>query len=173
MKVKKKVKSVKKHAFGVLLYRKDAVSGAISVFLVQENSPRYWAEERTKIWGLPKGRGDETETAFESASREFYEEVGCALPNVKFKKLMEHHRPNARRKITVFVGNATGHELAYVSSNVQTREWPRKSGNIVTYPEIFDAQWIPLDIAIRVVLPGQKKILKKFAKKQARKQKNR
>ena len=159
------VGKLRKHAYGVLLWRKDQDTGSYSVFLVRENGPRYWGSGRQKIWGLPKGGGEVGESAFESASREFAEEVGMPLPDIKYKKMMDHHRPKVRQMITVFTGNASKVDVAYVSSNHRTCEWPRKSGQVVTYPEIEDAQWLPLDIAVRIVLPGQRRILRKFAKK--------
>lgn len=165
----KKIKTIKKHAFGVLLYRTDIVTGELNVFLAQANGPRYWAPSRTKIWGLPKGRGEFGETEFESAAREFEEEIGMPVPDLKFKKMMDHHRFSARQMITVFVGNANKVDVTYVSSNHQSCEWPYASGNVISYPEILDAQWFPLDEAIKIVLPGQREILQKFSKDHARK----
>lgn len=169
MNTHKNTKRIKKHAFGILLYRTDSLTGELNVFLAQANGPRYWFPSRTQIWGLPKGRGEIGETAFESAAREFEEEVGMPLPPVKFKKMMDHHRTEARQMITVFKGNVNKFDVNYVSSNHQSREWPEFSGNVVTYPEISTARWFPLDQAIKVVLPGQREILKQFSKEHARK----
>jgi predicted NUDIX family NTP pyrophosphohydrolase len=169
MNTHKKTKRIKKHAFGILLYRTDSLTGELNVFLAQANGPRYWFPSRTQIWGLPKGRGETGETEFESAAREFEEEVGMPLPPLKFKKMMDHHRTDARQMITVFKGNANKFDINYVSSNHQTREWPESSGNVVSYPEISTARWFPLDQAMKVVLPGQREILKQFSKDHARK----
>lgn len=173
-KTHKKFKKLKKHAFGILLYKKDA-DGGYSVFLAKANGPRYWSPNRVNIWGLPKGRGEAGESEFDAAKREFEEEIGAPLPDIKFKKMMDHHRPNARQMITVFVGKANKVDVQFQGSNHQSCEWPRKSGNIISYPEIVDARWVPIEQAMKIVLPGQRRILAEFLKKKVtkkRKKKN-
>lgn len=169
MNMSKKTKPIKRHAFAILLYRQES-SGAFSVFLAQANGPRYWKREQTNNWGLPKGRSDFGETAFDSAKREFREEIGCELPKVRYKFFMHHVRPKARRQVTVFAARVRhSHAVVFGGSNYQRRQWPAKSDQWVEYPEITDAKWFPLDDAMKHVLPGQKKILKTL-RKQLRKQ---
>lgn len=159
-----KRKRLKKHAFGVLLHR-TTVEGLLEVFLVQENGPQYWEKGRTKIWGLPKGKGNPDEKSKKAAKREFEEEVGIPFPKIEIKKLMHHHRPRIRHMITVFVGNANNVDIHFVKSETQTKEYPCKSGQLITYPEVKTGQWFDVKTSLQIILPGQRKILRQFVKK--------
>jgi predicted NUDIX family NTP pyrophosphohydrolase len=160
----KNVKSIKRHAFAILLYRVNT-KGKVEVFLAQANGPRYWKRQQENRWGLPKGRSEIGETPFASASREFHEEIGIPLPSGRYRFFMQHVRPKARRQVTVFAAQVTlAQNIVFGGSNFQTKEWPPKSGASITYAEIVDAQWFPIKAAMSMVLPGQRPILKKLKK---------
>jgi predicted NUDIX family NTP pyrophosphohydrolase len=154
---------IKRHAFAILLYRFNA-KGKVEVFLAQANGPRYWKRQQENRWGLPKGRSDAGETPFQAASREFNEEIGIPLPRARYEFFMKHVRPKASRQVTVFKAAITDQEVTFGGSNVQVKVWPPKSGQTVTYAEIVDAQWFPMKEALKIVLPGQRPILKKLKK---------
>lgn len=159
----KNVKSIKRHAFAILLYRfNDA--GKVEVFLAQANGPRYWKRQQENRWGLPKGRSDAGETPFQAASREFNEEIGVPLPAARYRFFASHVRPKASRQVTVFAALIENQKVVFGGSNVQVKEWPPKSGKTITYAEIVDAQWFTMKQALKIVLPGQRPILKKLKK---------
>ena len=161
---KKAGRRIKRHAFAILLYNVDA-TGVLRIFLAQANGPRYWVRQNENRWGLPKGQSDEDELPFEAASREYFEEIGAPLPKGAYRFFMENVRVKARRKVTVFASEIFDMEkVFFVNSNIQTREYPVKSGSFVKYAEIVDAQWFRYKQAKSLVLPGQKPILKKLKK---------
>lgn len=152
---------IKSHSCGILLHRIDPKTGDTLVFLGEANNPRYWNANRKHpehIWGLPKGRMEPDESPLETAKREFEEEIGLPAPNLHYEKTMDFKTPH-HKLITVFEADATGIEMHFGEPEVITREYPKGSGEFVSYTEFKDAQWIPLDKALTMVMWGQKGIL--------------
>ena len=151
-----------RHAFAILLYRYNR-KGNLEVFLAHENSPRYWSQAPAEHWGFPKGRADKGETPFQAATREFREEIGTRLPTGSYRFLMHHVRFHARRQVTVFTAE-TFDDVVFGGCEPVEREYPAKSGEIVLYNEILDARWFKGKKARKVMLPGQKAILRQLLK---------
>lgn len=155
-----------RHSYGILLYRYTD-EGKLQVFLGHASSPRYWTRNPKKIWGIPKGRAGRNEKPLETAKREFQEEVGIPAPDLKYKKLCKYATPHKhrRKRITIFIGDATGLDIAYGGSQEHTRHWPsKKKGAKVTYLEMDDAQWFTKKKALKRALWGQRGALRLFFK---------
>ena len=131
------------------------------VFLVHMGGP-YWAHKDEGAWSIPKGEYDPTaESAQEVAAREFGEEVGLPAPSGPWHDLGEHRMPSGKRVRTFAVH--TDADLAFVSSNLFTMEWPPRSGRVGEFPETDGAQWFELDVARRRLVSGQVPILDRLA----------
>jgi predicted NUDIX family NTP pyrophosphohydrolase len=149
-----------KHSCGILLYS-VANDGGISVFLCQANGPRFWEKPENSPWGFPKGGREKKESLLQTAKREFLEEIGTEAPDISYEDKIEYIT-HYGKKITIFVGDATGVEPEFGDSAIMTREWPPRSGKSISYPEIRDAQWVPLKEARKKVMRSQLPLLKQF-----------
>ena len=134
---------------GLLMYRiKD---GAIQVLLAHPGGP-YFAKKDDESWSIPKGEPGPDEDLFLTAQREFEEETGLkpagpfvALQPVKQKGGKVVHA-------WAFVGDC---DPATIHSNTFTMEWPPKSGQQQTFPEIARAEFSDLATARRKIKFGQ------------------
>jgi predicted NUDIX family NTP pyrophosphohydrolase len=140
---------VARRSAGLLLFR--TVAGALEVLLVHPGGP-FWANRDHGAWSIPKGEVAVDEDPFQAALREFREETGRSVHG-DFIPL------GSLRK----AGGKTVHAWAVRSefdpsqleSNTFVMEWPPRSGQLQTFPEIDRAAWFPLDIARVKMLEGQ------------------
>jgi len=134
---------------GLLMYRiKD---GAIQVLLAHPGGP-YHAKKDDESWSIPKGEPGPDEDLLLTAQREFEEETGLKpagpfvpLPPVKQKGGKVVHA-------WAFEGDC---DPAAIKSNTFTMEWPPKSGQQQTFPEIDRAEFFDLATARRKIKSGQ------------------
>lgn len=151
---------VNDHSCGILLYRKNPGED-VEVFLVEANSPHFWNNPHANAWGVPNGGREGKETVLETAKREFFEEVGVEAPDVTYSQLPDY-LTHYGKTITVFTGDATGLDVDFNGSVTTSREWPPKSGRMVSYEEATDAQWFRLSEAEQNIMESQQPILHEF-----------
>ncbi len=135
---------------GLLLYRR-AASG-LEVLIAHMGGP-FWAGKDEHAWSIPKGEYLPGEDPLAAARREFEEELGMPAPDADYRLLGEF-RQRSGKVVTVFAAEA---DLVVdaVTSNTFPLEWPPRSGRIVEFPEIDDAQWMPLEAARTKLVVGQ------------------
>lgn len=131
----------KRKSSGILLYRTGAVGP--EVFLVLHGGP-YWAKRDAGAWTIPKGEFDDTETPLAAAIREFGEETGTILQGdfVALTPVVQ----KAGKQVFAFALNGDL-DAATVQSNTFKMEWPPRSGNWQTFPEVAKAAWFPVSTA--------------------------
>lgn len=158
-----------KKSYGILLYRFNAEkNNRVEVFLGHANAPKFWSRSHKPLWCIPKGRKDKgvDESNLATAKREFHEEVGILppdVPYVKFEKYKTPHR-NVSKRITIYVGDATGLDISYGGSMHHIIEFPAKSKKYVEYFEMDDADWFSEKKAIKNALWGQRGAIRDFFK---------
>ena len=104
-------------------------------------------------WSVPKGEYSDGEDALAVAKREFTEETGIPIGEVK-DFLGELKQPSGKR---VSVWTVEGDcSVSQITSNTFSMEWPRKTGKIQEFPEVDAAAWFPVEIAVTMILKGQK-----------------
>ncbi|RME91671.1 MAG: NUDIX domain-containing protein [Verrucomicrobia bacterium] len=141
-----------KTSAGLVVYRfRD---GRLEVFLAHPGGP-YFARKDEGHWSIPKGEVAPGEELFQTALREFEEEVGVAFdPQEPFLEL-----GSIRQK-----GGKTVHAWAverdfelkeFPPTNAFTMEWPKGSGRMQTFPEIDRARFFPLAEARRFIKAEQ------------------
>lgn len=132
-------------AAGLVLIRRTP---EIQALIVHPGGP-FWARKENGAWSIPKGLIEEGESALDAARRETSEELGIALPEPPFFELGEARFASGKRVI----GFATelDFDVACLSSNEVEMEWPPKSGNRISFPEVDRAAWVSLERA-RVLL---------------------
>ena len=134
---------------GLLMYRiKD---GAIQVLLAHPGGP-YFAKKDDESWSIPKGEPGPDEDLFLTAQREFEEETGLK-PAGPFIPLQPVKQKGGKVvHAWAFEGDC---DPATIQSNTFTMEWPPRSGQQQTFPEIDRAEFFDLATARRKVKAAQ------------------
>ena len=139
----------KKRSAGILMYRREGAE--ILLLLVHPGGP-YWAKKDFGSWSIPKGEYAEGEDALAAARREFAEETGCK-PEGEFQPLGELIQSGGKRVVAWAVsGNFDPKALA---SNQFEMEWPPRSGQMRSFPEVDRAAWFTAAEARERLLASQ------------------
>ena len=119
---------------GILLYRIS--EKALELFLVHPGGP-FWNNKDKGAWTIPKGEVEEGEDLIEAAKREFKEETGIdphgefiPIGSVKLKSGKIIHG-------WAFKGDWSG----LIVSNFFKMEYPPKSGQFRSFPEVDKAEF--------------------------------
>ncbi|MES9965622.1 MAG: NUDIX domain-containing protein [Candidatus Sedimenticola sp. 20ELBAFRAG] len=141
----------KVHSAGVLLY-KFSDSGELLLFLAHPGGP-YWAKKDEFSWSIPKGLVEENENDYVAvAKREFKEEIGSEI-EVELQELGAFKQPSGK-VVHAWYGEQDINPDT-VESNLFELEWPPKSGNTQSFPEIDRANWFNYPTAKKKILKGQ------------------
>lgn len=126
----------------------DEHGDAVEVLLGHMGGP-FWAAKDDGAWSFPKGEYEPDESAEGAARREFFEELGLAVPEGPLLA-MGHVRASGKQ-ITMFaVRGDPG--IAAFAPGMFTMEWPPKSGRTASFPEIDAVAWFSLaDARLKVV----------------------
>jgi predicted NUDIX family NTP pyrophosphohydrolase len=143
----------RKQAAGLLLFRRAV--GALEVLLVHPGGP-LWARKDDGAWSIPKGQVEPDEDALAAARREVEEETG-ARPSGTFIALSPVRQTGG--KIVHVWAIESDFDPASLKSNLFEMEWPPKSGNRRSFPEVDRAAWFDLETAGRKILPSQAVVL--------------
>lgn len=119
---------------GVLLHRvhDDGRAGAEIEVLIGHPGGPYWHARTTSVVG-PQGRAyDSGDDPWQSAKREFLEELGLAVPTGQRRELGTVKQPSGKL-LTVFAV-AADLDIGEFRSNTFTLEWPRGLGRLREFP---------------------------------------
>lgn len=131
-----------KHSAGLLLHR--VRDGGREVLLVHPGGP-FWARRDDAAWSIPKGEFDPGEDPLAAARREFLEETG-ALPVAEAVPLGVRKGSGKLIHVWAVEGDC---DASAITSNAFVMEWPPRSGNMRSFPEVDRAAWFDLDTARR------------------------
>jgi predicted NUDIX family NTP pyrophosphohydrolase len=138
---------------GILLYRRK--SGAIEVLLIHPGGP-FWRGREQGAWMIPKGGVEEGEDVAACALREFEEELGTRPEGTP--RPLCRIRQAGGKWVEAFVLEGDLDAERIVSNEFQV-EWPPRSGEYRSYPEVDRAAWFGLAEARAQILPSQTPIL--------------
>jgi predicted NUDIX family NTP pyrophosphohydrolase len=143
---------------GLVMFRRRA--GAPEVLLVHPGGP-FWAKKDLGAWTIPKGELEEGEDELATARREFEEETGIR-PEGPFHPL-GHIRQKGGKVVHAwaFEGDC---DPAAMRSNTYRVQWPPRSGQWRTFPEVDRAEWFSLDEARRRINAAQAELLDQVAR---------
>jgi predicted NUDIX family NTP pyrophosphohydrolase len=136
---------------GILLHRRVA-NGSVEVLLAHPGGP-IWARRDEGVWTIPKGEIDEGEEPWAVALREFEEETGHPAPDGEPIDLGEVRQKGG--KLVVAWALEGDLDPATAHSNTFPFQWPPKSGQWITVPEIDRVEWFAPDTARRRIKDTQ------------------
>jgi predicted NUDIX family NTP pyrophosphohydrolase len=153
-----------KTSAGLLMYRHDLATGAVSVLLAHPGGP-FFRNKDDGAWTLPKGELEGDEEALACALREFREETGIAPRGAALIALGEVRQKGGKR-VLAWAFEAPAGELdlsALPASNTFELEWPPRSGKRQSFPEIDKLGLFPLAAARVKILPAQAAFLDRLS----------
>lgn len=149
---------MKRHSAGIIVYRTK--NGEPEVLLAHMGAP-WWAKKDIGAWTIPKGEVEESEDPFQTAKREFGEELGLPLPDGQFIELGSIEQNN-NKTVTAWAV-AADMDVSEIKSNTFKAEWPPKSGKTQEFPEIDKAAWFSLAKAAQKSVKGQAELFERLA----------
>jgi predicted NUDIX family NTP pyrophosphohydrolase len=143
---------------GILLFRRGG--DGLEVLLVHPGGP-FFARKDDGSWSIPKGLYEEGEEPLAAARREFEEELGSPCPGGDALELGEIRQKNGKRVTAWAIEGDL--DAASIVSNTFELEWPPRSGNLQSFPEVDRAAWFTLDTARTKILAAQTPFLDRLA----------
>jgi predicted NUDIX family NTP pyrophosphohydrolase len=138
---------------GILLFRER--DRQTQVLLIKPGGP-FWRNKDAGAWMIPKGAVEPGETPAEAALREFEEETGTKLSSVPFPLATVRQAGGKTVEAFALEGDL---DCAAVRSNAFEMEWPPRSGQRQSFPEVVEARWMTIDEARAMMLPSQLPLL--------------
>jgi len=126
---------------GLLMYRRR---DGLELFLVHPGGP-FFRNQDEGAWSIPKGEVEPSEDPLLTARREFSEETGIDVPDNGYVALGEIRQKGGKRVTAwAFEGDC---DPSAIRSNTFAIEWPPRSGQGQTFPEVDRADFFSPDAA--------------------------
>jgi predicted NUDIX family NTP pyrophosphohydrolase len=142
---------------GILAFRKN--EGELEVLLVHPGGP-FWRSKDLGSWSIPKGEYGLGEDPEAVARREFREELGIEMTEVLTP--LGDVRQRGGKLVTAFAVEADI-DVSNIRSNTFELEWPPRSGQRQTFPEIDRAAWFDIAAAGAKINQAQRDFLDRLA----------
>jgi predicted NUDIX family NTP pyrophosphohydrolase len=142
---------------GILAFRRKP---QLELLLAHPGGP-FWRNKDDGAWSIPKGNV-ESGDLLSCAKREFNEETGlvAAGPFIALAPL----RQKSGKKVHAFAFEAD-FDLASFSSNTFEMEWPPRSGQHQSFPEVDRIAYFRLATARRKILAGQRPFIDELVRR--------
>jgi predicted NUDIX family NTP pyrophosphohydrolase len=139
------------------MYRRRA--GHLEVLLAHPGGP-FWTNKDDGAWSIPKGLVDDGEDHLATAKREFEEELGTTPNAAEYLDLGEVRQKGGKTVVAfAFEGDL---DPTKITSNTFKAEWPPRSGQWRSFPEVDRAAFFPLDVARTKMNPAQTEFLSRL-----------
>jgi predicted NUDIX family NTP pyrophosphohydrolase len=160
---------MRKVSSGIVLYR--IRDHALEMLLVHPGGP-FWEKKEEGAWFVPKGEVKPDEELLVAAQREFAEETG-AQPKGPFIELGSVKHKSGK---VVHAWAVEGDfDPSLLRSNSFALEWPPKSGQQQTFPEIDRASFFSVSEAAAKIYPAEFELIQRLeavCEKEGRVEKN-
>jgi predicted NUDIX family NTP pyrophosphohydrolase len=138
---------------GILAFRTKR--DHIEVLLVHPGGP-FWRKKDMGAWSIPKGEFTSDEEAEGAARREFAEELGVEFAG-SLHSLGEIRQRGG--KIVEAFAAELDLDVRAIRSNTFEIEWPPRSAQRQSFPEIDRAEWFDLSVAREKINEAQRAFL--------------
>jgi predicted NUDIX family NTP pyrophosphohydrolase len=135
---------------GIVLWRRR--EGELEVLLAHMGGP-FWARKDLGHWTVPKGEIEPGEQYEAVARREFKEETGHDVPDGPLVPLGDIRQKSG--KVVHAWGIEGDLDPAAAHSNTYELEWPPRSGQMRSFPEIDRVEWFGMTEARRRLKAAQ------------------
>jgi len=135
---------------GVLVHR--TCDGVVEVLIAHPGGP-FWARKDDGAWSIPKGEYSDGEDPWAAAAREFAEELGLPVPpgpRIDLGTLKQ----SGGKVVTAFAVQSDL-DITDARSNTFQLEWPPRSGQVQSFPEIDRAEFFAEKLARKKIKPAQ------------------
>jgi predicted NUDIX family NTP pyrophosphohydrolase len=142
-----------KESAGLLMFRRR--NGRLEVLLAHPGGP-FWSGRHEGAWTIPKGGVHSGEDPLDAARREFQEETGFSSrePFIALGSIVQ--RSGKVVHAWAFEGDCDPDLLVSVTTST---EWPPRSGQRITIPEIDRASFFSLEEARTLINVAQAQLL--------------
>lgn len=144
-----------KFSAGILLFRRApglAAPDALEVLLGHLGGP-FWSRKDAGAWSIPKGEHTADEEPLDAARREFFEEIGVAVPATSYLALGSV-KQSGGKIVTVWAAEGDL-DASTTVSNSFIIEWPPRSGQLREYPELDRTAWLSVKRAREALVRAQ------------------
>jgi predicted NUDIX family NTP pyrophosphohydrolase len=141
---------------GIILFRHGA--DGLEVLLVHPGGP-FWRRKDDGAWSIPKGELAPGEDLAQAARREVFEELGVAVDGPLLP--LGTIRQRGGKQVHGFAVEQD-FDVRALRSNAFEIEWPPRSKNLQSFPEVDRAEWFDLPAANRKILPSQRPLLERL-----------
>lgn len=130
------------------------------MLLVHPGGP-FWRNKDEHAWSIPKGEHAEDEEPRQAAEREFGEELGMPVPAGPWLDLGEVRQSGGKwvRAWAVEVDDLPVDE--FVSNEFEV-EWPPRSGQRRSFPEVDRAEWTDVATARQRLVQAQVQLVERL-----------
>lgn len=128
------------HSAGLLLFRRKPT---LELLVAHLGGP-FWTGKDEHAWTFPKGLCNDGEDEFAAALREFAEEIGSPAPEARYLDLGTVQQSSKHVRIWAAEADL---DVSTVVSNTFETEWPPRSGQLQSFPEIDRAEWASPEVA--------------------------
>ena len=168
MRMKMNINNGVETSAGILLYRKNVVTGRIEVLLGSSYSNPKKLNKR--VWNIPKGHVEKGQGLVETAIRQFEEETGILLDErekaeLDYLGLCCTQKGKHVHIFYLYKDVNGGKQKVNIKSMMIEVEHPRNSGNFITIPQVACGRYFDIDKAKELIFNYQKNILDKLESK--------
>jgi predicted NUDIX family NTP pyrophosphohydrolase len=143
---------------GLLAFRRRSEP---EVLLAHPGGP-FWAKKDDGVWTIPKGLAKPSEDLLAAARREFTEETNLTADGEMIALAPVNQKSG---KAVHAFGFEADFDLSRFASNTFEIEWPPKSGQRKSFPEVDRVAYFALPVAMIKILPYQQPFLRELEKR--------
>ncbi|MFA5257252.1 MAG: NUDIX domain-containing protein [Opitutales bacterium] len=143
---------------GLLMYEQSR--DGLRVLLAHPGGP-YEKKKDIGRWSIPKGEVDQGEDLLECARREFFEETGHDAGSGPFIPLGSI-RQKGGKEVHAWAFAGTWDPGKFTSNTFEV-EWPPRSGQIRSYPEVDRAEMLPEMAAMHRIKETQRPLIERLS----------
>ncbi len=121
----------------------------------------FWTKKIDGAWSFPKGLVNDGEVPLNAAWREFEEETGLALDVDRYAAHDLGTMSSSAKTVQLFAVVADPDLTKFVPGTFDL-EWPPRSGQLQSFPEIDRLAWVDLDAARPLLSAGQRPFIERI-----------